>query len=123
MPKHELKYDPPLELEIAEGYRRAYAPGAEPDPYALMLEARDVSLFETGTSPNGKIVSSDSCRDGLREASARRQLAQRLEADAMIDLADWIQAAHQQGISKAEIARVAMVSRTTVHQILGPDGE
>lgn len=89
------------------------------DSYALAVEARDVSIFDVGSSPVAKHVSPDSCRDGLREAGARRQLAERLRNDAMLDLADWITVARTHGLEVTEIARLAGVTRQTVYTIIG----
>lgn len=83
------------------------------------VTARDTSVFDTGTSPVSKRVSADDCRAGLAEASVRRQVAEALRADAMLDLTDWIRAAHAHGIAIAEIARLAGVTRQTVYTLLG----
>lgn len=88
------------------------------DPYELALETRDVSILEVGSSPVPKQVSPESCREGLREAGARRALARMLAAEAALDLADWVRAAHEQGLSVTEIARLGRLTRRSVYIML-----
>lgn len=85
-----------------------------------VIAARDVDVFDTGTSPAGKkSLTPEHCRDGLAEAGTRRALAERLRAEAMLDLSDWIRAAVDAGLDKSEIARLAGVTRQTVYSTLG----
>lgn len=67
----------------------------------------------------GKVASPDSCRKGLREASARRALADRLRDEAISDLADWSRASRKQGLTVTEIAEIIGVTRPTVYALLG----
>jgi len=79
---------------------------------------RDTSAFETATSPRAKRgLTPDHCRAGLREAGLRRHIAERLRADAMIDLADWMRAAREAGLSVSEIAKMAGATRQTVYSL------
>lgn len=132
--------DPRTEQQLADAYRDAYRHPPEDetlgragqalagervaglqDPYTLAVETRDTSIFAARRAPGGTHVSPESCRDGLREAGARRQLAEILRAEAMLDLTDWIAAAHQH-MSIVEIARLAGVSRVTVYEALRQRG-
>lgn len=83
---------------------------------------RDVSVFDRATSPNGRRgpLTPDRFREGLREAGLRRHVAERLRADAMADLADWMTAARAAGISVTEIADLAGSTRQTVYTLTAP---
>jgi len=89
------------------------------------IDARDTSIFEQGSSPEHKArpLHPDSIRAGLLEAGARRRLAQRLEADATIDLAAWVRAAHEAGWEIKQTAELAGVTRATVYAWLGSRGD
>ena len=89
------------------------------------VEARDVGLFDAGSSPEhkGRPLHPDSIRAGLLEAGARRQLAQHLEADATVDLIAWVRAAHKAGWAIKQIAEHAGVTRATIYAWLGPRGD
>ena len=89
------------------------------------VETRDTSIFEPGSSPEHKArpLHPDSIRAGLLEAGARRQLAQRLEADATVDLIAWVRAAHEAGWEIKRIAEHAGVTRATIYAWLGPRGD
>ena len=79
---------------------------------------RNTEVFEAATSPTGKRgLTPDHCREGLREAGLRRHVADRLRADAMADLADWMRAARTAGISISEIAQLAGTTRQTVYTL------
>lgn len=83
---------------------------------------RDTGVFDGATSPTAKRVTADQCREGLREAGLRRHVADRLRADAMADLADWMTAARAAGIPITEIAALAGTTRQTVYTLTGEDG-
>lgn len=85
------------------------------------VEARDTGLFDVGSSPEHKArpLHPDSILTGLLEAGARRQLAQRLEADATSDLTAWVRAAHEAGWEIKQIAELAGVTRATIYAWLG----
>lgn len=85
------------------------------------VEARDTGLFDVGSSPEHKArpLHPDSIRTGLLESGARRQLAQRLEADATVDLTAWVRAAHEAGWEIKQIAEHAGVTRATIYAWLG----
>jgi pyocin large subunit-like protein len=89
------------------------------DPYRRAVEERDLGIFEVGSSPTAKIVLPDSARQGIAEAGARRALAEHLRAEAMIDLADWVRAGREVGLTISEMARLAGVTRVTVYAMLG----
>jgi DNA-binding transcriptional ArsR family regulator len=88
------------------------------EPYRRAVEERDLGIFEVGSSPVAKTVLPDSARQGIAEAAARRALADRLRAEAMLDLADWLRAGHDAGLTVAEMARIAGLSRPTVYALL-----
>jgi len=83
------------------------------------VAARDVSVFDGASSPRAEGPASiDTILVGLAEASARRELADRLAAEARLDLRGWIAEALRTGVlTQAEIARRARVSRETVRQV------
>lgn len=60
----------------------------------------------------------DDARRALTEIRGRLTDAGRAHADAMLDLAAWAARADEAGVPRAEIARLAGVSRTTVYAIL-----
>ncbi len=60
----------------------------------------------------------DDVREGLREATQRRCQAERDRADAMLDLAAWVIAGAEAGVSKTEMAATTGLSRETIHQII-----
>lgn len=88
------------------------------------IDARDTSIFEPGSSPEHKArpLHPDSILTGLLEAGARRRLAQRLEADATVDLIAWVRAAHEAGWEIKRIAEHAGVTRATIYAWLGSRG-
>ena len=85
------------------------------------VATRDVDVFATGTSAVHKraALTPGHCREGLTEAGTRRALAERLRAEAMLDLSGWIKAAAGVGMDKSEVARLAGVTRQTVYSALG----
>jgi len=83
---------------------------------------RDTGVFDRATSPTGRRLTADDCREGLREAGLRRRVADRLRADAMLDLADWMAAARAAGVSITDIAHAAGTTRQTVYTLTGDDG-
>lgn len=85
---------------------------------ATAVDHRDVGIFEVGGAPSAS-PHPDSIRVGLIEAGARRQLADRLKADASMDLAAWCRAAHEAGISISEMSRLSGASRPAIHEWLG----
>ena len=93
------------------------------DPYRRAVEERDVGIFSVGSSPIAKTVLPDSARQGIAEAGARRALAERLRAEAMIDLADWVRAGRGVGLTISEMARLAGVTRVTVYAMLGEEAD
>lgn len=83
------------------------------------VAARDVSIFDGASAPRPEGPTSvDAILVGLAEASARRELADRLATEARLDLRGWIAEALRAGVfTQAEIARRARVSRETVRQV------
>ena len=86
------------------------------------VETRDVGLFGVDSSP-GRSPHPDSILTGLLEAGARRQLAQRLKADATGELIAWVRAAHEAGWEIKRIAELAGVTRATIYAWLGSRGD
>lgn len=79
---------------------------------------RDTRVFDRAASPTARRgLTPDHCREGLREAGLRRHVADRLRADAMADLADWMRAAREAGIAISEIAELAGATRQTVYTL------
>lgn len=93
------------------------------DAYHTAVEDRDTSIFDAGSWPASKHVTADDCRDGLREACARRTLAEALRADAMADIATWAAAGQHAGLAIAEIARLGGVTRQTVYTLAARSSE
>lgn len=82
-----------------------------------ILATLDTAAFDAGTSPRGRRRDARrrEIEHGLDEAGTRLALARRLAAHAALDLADWAGEAEREGVSVAEIARRAGVTRQTVY--------
>lgn len=55
---------------------------------------------------------------GLREAGLRRAQAERDRAEAMLDITSWAVKAQDAGLSIADVARIAGVTRPTVYALI-----
>lgn len=84
------------------------------------VEMMDESWLSQGSSPIGKDLGPvpemrrETITRGLIESGARRAIAERHRANAVLDLADWVRAARAEGMSLRHIARLAQVSPTLV---------
>jgi hypothetical protein len=83
------------------------------------VEVRDTGLFGVGSSPEGRSgpLHPEAIETGLIEAGGRRALAERLRADAMVDLVAWMAVARKRKMPIAQIARLAGVTRQTVYDL------
>lgn len=79
------------------------------------------SLDPTGIPTDGLPVDPDDARQALTRIGERRAAGERIRAEAMLDLARWAPAAQAAGVSVAEIARLAGVTRVTVYATLARD--
>lgn len=84
------------------------------------VDEHDTSLFDVGSSPNHKQPGTvQDIEIGLIESGARRALALRLAADAMLDIAAWVRAGDEAGIQRKRMAHLSTVSRQAVYDVLG----
>jgi hypothetical protein len=91
----------------------------------LTLQMRDTGIFGVSTSPEGilRVSSIRECEEGMLEASARVRLAERLRAEAMVDLGAWVRTGVLVGIPKRRAARLGGISRATVYAICDQRGD
>lgn len=82
----------------------------------LAIDSRDTDLFGAAAEPKpGVPLHPDSIERGLQEAWARRELAERLRADAMAELDAWVRAALDAGWEVTRIAELGGISRQTIY--------
>lgn len=93
------------------------------------VDRLDLDLLLTGSSPEGKLdnlpfdsaATIEDIEIGLIESGARRTLARRLAADAMIDVTAWARTADQAGIERKRIADLCGITRKTLYDLLKAD--
>jgi len=80
------------------------------------IDSRDTDLFGVAVEPElGVPLHPESIERGLQEAWARRELAERLRADAMAELDAWVRAALDAGWDVTRVAALGGISRQTIY--------
>lgn len=77
-----------------------------------------MTVDPTAVPGEGAAVHVDDARRALTLVGERRAAGERIRAEAMVDLAAWARAAIAAGVTVAEVARLAGVSRVTVYALL-----
>jgi len=87
--------------------------------YLAIVNAAEAQMPPSSLpDPGGTVVEPDTIRQELQWCSDRRAAGERIRAEAMHDLAGWLQHGKRAGLDIKEMARLAGVTRQTVYALL-----
>lgn len=87
--------------------------------YEAIVDAAAAEMPPSSLPAPGAVVDDATVRQELRWCGDRRAAGERIRAEAMADLAGWLQHGKAAGLQVKEMAGLAGVTRQTVYDLLG----